>query len=155
MWRSVVKAGRGERMAKVSYFLYCANIDRKTIPGGGEIVSLDNPLATITPEFVPGMFSFSIAFSVLGVNVSDTNNTLRLQIVDEAGVAVVDTGDFPMAPLPPDETEVPDEHKGYNFSMDFRNVVFTHNGLYSTKIFFNKSEISEHPIYVCGKKTVK
>jgi len=142
-------------VAKVSYFLYCANIDRKTTSSGVEVVSLSNPLATINPEFVPGMFSFSIAFSILGVDVSGTNNRLRLQIVDEESNTIVDTDVIPMPQLPPDETEVPAEYKGYNFSMDFRNVVFTHNGLYSTKVFFNESEISEHPIYVCGNKTVK
>lgn len=141
-------------MAQVTYFIYCGNVDRKKIPEVGESIILENPFSVLTPEFIPGLFSFSIAFSILGVDATRPDNLLQIIISDEEGNIIADTNTVRINELPPDESNTPTEYKGINFTMDFRNVPFQHNGLYTTKVIFNTSLIYENSIYVSGKKTV-
>lgn len=136
-------------MPKVSFFVYCSNIERN-----GDFINIQNPISAITPDFIPGMFSFAVAFSVLGVDVTSGNNVIRLIIKDENNKLITDTNDIQIAKLPPDETPTPPEYKGYNFNMDFRNIAFYHDGLYTTQVFFNKELIYNNEIYVCGKQKV-
>ena len=50
------------------------------------------------------------------------------------------------------EIDLPSEYKGLNMSMDFRNVIFETEGIYSTGVFFNNQLLAENPIYVKGKR---
>ena len=65
-------------MAELTNFIYCINAER--IPskdGKSDSVNAIGVLSSLTPEFVPGTFSFSIIFSVLDVNISESN-TIRI-----------------------------------------------------------------------------
>lgn len=133
-------------MPYVSYFVYCLNIERN-----GDSVSIQNPISAITPDYVPGNFSFAVAFSVLDTDVTSSSNTIRLIILDENKQVVADTNETQIARLIPEESPTPDKYRGYNFNMDFRNLQFQHNGLYTTQVYFNHEKIYENEIYVCGK----
>ena len=63
-------------MAELTNFIYCINAER--IPskdGKSDSVNAIGVLSSLTPEFVPGTFSFSIIFSVLDVNISESNKS--------------------------------------------------------------------------------
>lgn len=42
------------------------------------------------------------------------------------------------------------EYQGIDINLDFRNVVFTHNGVYATEVLFNSFPLGKRVIYVCG-----
>lgn len=144
----------GNQMAKLTNFIYCINAER--VPaneGKGERMDAIGVLSAITPEFVPGTFSFSIIFSVLDVDVS-VDNTIQIKF-SKCGEEknLVDTGVVTIPSLPnEDEIGLPNEYKGLNMSMDFRNVIFETEGLYNTAVLFNNQLLADNIIYVKGKR---
>lgn len=141
-------------MAKLTNFIYCLNAERTSVnDGNGESVNAIGVLSALTPEFVPGTFSFSIIFSVLDIDISG-NNTIRI-VFSKKGEdkALVNSGIINIPPMPDTkEIDLPSEYKGLNMSMDFRNVIFETEGIYSTEVFFNNQLLAENPIYVKGKR---
>lgn len=141
-------------MANLTNFIYCINAER--VPAGngkGESINAIGVLATLTPEFVPGTFSFSIIFSILDIDISG-NNTIRIVFSkDGEDKTLVDSGTVLIPPISNDDAiDLPAEYKGLNMSMDFRNVIFESEGIYRTTIFFNDQLLSVNPIYVKGKR---
>lgn len=141
-------------MASLTNFIYCINAER--VPGNegkGENINAIGVLSALTPEFVPGTFSFSIIFSVLDIDIS-ANNTIQI-IFSKKGEEknLVNSGVITIPPLPnEDEIGLPNEYKGLNMSMDFRNVIFETEGLYNTEVIFNGQSLGNNPIYVKGKR---
>lgn len=141
-------------MANLTNFIYCINAERVPVGNGkGESINAIGVLATLTPEFVPGTFSFSIIFSILDIDISG-NNTIRIVFSkDGEDKTLVDSGTVLIPPISNDDAiDLPAEYKGLNMSMDFRNVIFEREGIYKTTIFFNDQLLSVNPIYVKGKR---
>ena len=70
-------------MARLSTFLYCLNAERhQANQGQGEAINAMGVLTLLTPEFVPGLFSFSIIFSILGIDPT-TNGQIKLVFKDK------------------------------------------------------------------------
>lgn len=141
-------------MAKLTNFIYCINAER--VPandGSGDSINAMGVMSALTPEFVPGTFSFSIIFSVLDVDVSE-NNTIQIVFSkDGENNSLVNSGIITIPPIANvDEVGLPNEYKGLNMSMDFRNVIFETEGLYNTSVFFNEKLLATNPIYVKGKR---
>ena len=70
-------------MADLTNFIYCINAER--IPsknGKTDSVNAIGVLSSLTPEFVPGTFSFSVIFSVLDIDISG-NNTVQITFFRE------------------------------------------------------------------------
>ncbi len=142
-------------MADLTNFIYCINAER--IPsknGKTDSVNAIGVLSSLTPEFVPGTFSFSIIFSVLDIDISG-NNTVQITFFREGEQKnLVDSGVITIPPLSPDSDDIqlPPKYQGLNMSMDFRNVIFEQEGLYNTKVIFNDQVLAIKPIYVKGKR---
>ena len=133
-------------MAKLASFIYCANTEKVSNPEKkDESINAIGVLSALTPEYVPGMFSFSVIFSVIDID-----------IFAKAGEdkALLDTGDIPVPPFTEkEEVMLPTEYRGATMSMDFRNVIFEENGLYSAKVFVNDEPLGDNYIYVQGRKS--
>lgn len=143
-------------MASLENFIYCLNAER-VVNENGEIGSNINALgvlATITPEYVPGAFSFSVIFTVLGVDMSSAENTVQVKFCRENDDKILVDSGILQLPAMPDDTgiELPGEYKGLNMSMDCRNVVFESEGVYVARIYFNEKFLGEKKIYVKGKR---
>lgn len=140
-------------MKKLMNFLYCDNVERTQIANGGEILNAMGIMSVLIPEFIPGSFSFSIAFSVIGVDVTKENMVQVVFYEKSNNTILVDTGAITIPPTTRDsQVMIPEEYHGLNMSMDFRNVVFEKEGLYSTKIVFNGDVIGENSIFVKSKR---
>ena len=138
-------------MANLSYFLYCLNAERQQSPQG-ESINANGVLTVLTPEFVPGLFSFSIIFSILDIEGS-SDSLIKIVFKDNSGNELINTGNISMPPVPTEEgIRLPSQYIGYNLSMDFRNVVFESEGEYTTDIYFNDTLIGSKPIYVKGRR---
>ena len=142
-------------MAKLTSFIYCLNAERQpSADGKGENLNAVGVLSSMTPEFIPGTFSFSIIFSVLGVDVKETN-TIQIVFKNEDNQSLLDTGVISLPSLDGEEgVQLPPEYKGYNMSMDFRNIVFEKNGVYHTEVFANGVLLGSPEIYVKGRRGI-
>lgn len=141
-------------MAKLTNFIYCLNAERVPASDGkGENINAVGIMSALTPEYVPGAFSFSIIFSILDINFSENNMIQIIFSKDGEENCLVDSGIITLQPqLYVDKVGLPNEYKGLNLSMDFRNVIFEAEGLYKTSVCFNNELLTEQPIYVKGVK---
>ena len=139
-------------MAKVSSFVYCLNAERiPTADAKGEMINAVGVLSAITPEYVPGTFSFSIIFSIVGIETK-ASNVIRIIFSDDTNKEIINSNDIPLPiPVVADQIELPEEYKGVNLCMDMRNVVLEKEGVYKTSIFFNNENIGTYEVYVKGK----
>lgn len=140
-------------MAKLANFIYCLSAERQQVPQGqGESINAMGVLTVLTPEFVPGTFSFSIIFSILDVDAS-SDSQIKIVFKEKGGKEIVNTGSITIPPAPAEVgVQIPSEYLGYNLSMDFRNVVFEHEGEYATEVYFNSVLLGTNVIYVKGRR---
>ena len=141
-------------MASLTNFIYCLSAERKPpAQGQGDAINAIGVLSVMTPEFVPGTFSFSIIFSILGVDITKVNE-LRVVFKDDSQDKVlINTENIRVTPMQNDDNiQLPAECTGYNLSMDFRNMVFESNGYYTTEIYLNDKFLDSRSIYVKGRR---
>lgn len=140
-------------MARISSFIYCIGSERNiSTDGKGEMINAVGVLSAITPEYVPGLFSFSIIFSLLDYD-QNISNTIKVVLSDDAQKEIINSNEIPL-PIrhEPDPIEIPNKYKGANVCMDMRNVLFEKEGVYKTTIYFNGNSIGVYEIYVKGRK---
>lgn len=132
-------------MARLKSFLYCEGVNIEQTPNGPKH-NLIGPLQTLSPMFIPGMFSFSIFMSISGKEVCEPC-TFRVAFkkvdMDEY---ILDTGN---QSLPGIEVEgnIPEDSHGFMINMDLKNVVIKSEGLYISEIYLNNIKIGESDIY--------
>lgn len=142
-------------MAKLANFIYCISAERVNSPDGKEQnINANGIVSALGLDYIPGGFSFAIVFSVLGVDVTVPSNTMRIILrKKDDPKPLVDTGNFVLPPITaPYDESLPDDYKGYNMTMDFRNVNFTEEGIYTTEVYFADKNIGDSSIYVFRKK---
>ena len=109
---------------------------------------------TMTPAFIPGMFSFSIVFGVLDVDLGKAHLlkcTFNSSIEEER--LIVDTGDIPLQILDQGiDKKLPKEMHGFIFAIDFRNATVRNDGNYYTEIFLDGNSLGKFPIIVKGNQ---
>lgn len=142
-------------MERITNFIYClnvANIQNEQ----GTTLNANGILATLLPEFIPGMFSFSIVFTILGLK--EKTYDFGVLFKDPEGNVVVDTGvvSVPFKEISlndKNKVSLPDEEKGLTLSLDLKNVILKTNGYYSTNVFCDGKNLGEFKIYAKGKNT--
>lgn len=141
-------------MAKVSPFIYCSQVDRPIAPDGsaGPINAL-GVMSTLILEYIPGTFSFSICFSLIGVDPVESDNAIRLLFrMKDSDRLLVDTGTIVLpSVLASTDVSLPALYAGIDCSIDFRNVIFEQEGLYATEVYYKNELMGEFEIYVAGK----
>lgn len=141
-------------MSELANFVYCLNAERRPLDDGKqESLNAIGILSVITPEFIPGMFSFSIVFSVQDVDPTKENSVRIVFSREGAEAPQIDSGDIVLPTLDdPDKIGLPKEYKGLNLSMDLRNVVFENEGIYFTDVYFNQQKIGRKNIYAKARR---
>lgn len=114
-------------MAKIKNFVYCLNIN--TVEGRTDIVGILNAM---TPEYIPGLFSFSIGFSLLDITEGEHSLVVKFRNPDKEVIAGIDNA---IVQYKKDEnSNLPDEEVGINVAAGMQNVNFKKAGLYSTEV---------------------
>jgi hypothetical protein len=133
-------------MPKILTFMYC---DRAEPNHQGQL-QIINPLLVLNPIFIPGMYSFSIAFGVMGIN-NDEDHTFRIQFLspnEDQPMIDSNTISIPKGVVPKVNLGLPQEFRSMMLNMDFRNVIFKTEGLYYTRVFIDNEHKDDFPIYV-------
>ncbi len=141
-------------MGRLNNFIYCMNAERVSNEGKGDFINAMGVLSVLIPEFVPGTFSFSIVFSVLDIDVSKNNSIQIVFSKNKDTNPLVNSGVIMIPPVPDEDggVRLPNEYRGLNMSMDFRNVVFEEEGVYNTAVYCNGELLANNLIYVKGKR---
>ena len=131
-------------MAKVSDIIVCMNATNTEGVG----VSAINILPAITPEYVPGLFTFSVVAIVLDLDLTK-NHSLRVDFKDPEGEIVVHVeGVLPSQEI---HSNLPSEQLGVNIAMDWNNVNFKRGGLFTIEVIIDEELLGEKQIFVKGK----
>lgn len=134
-------------MAKISNFIYCLN----SITNENE-ANIQGVLSAITPEYIPGTFSFSVFCSILDLN--NGNHTIKMQFKNPDDEILVNIeGMIPYEKQ--GNSNLPQEHAGINISSVWQNVVFKNSGLYKTIVIVDDIECGTYEIFVKGKNEVE
>ena len=130
-------------MARVSNFIYCLN----TITSENE-ANVFGVLSAITPEYVPGTFSFSVFCSILDLNVG--NHIVKMQFINPDEEVLLDIE----GTIPYEEqcnSNLPQEQMGINIGSSWQNVVLKKSGVYKTVVTIDGIECGTYEIFVKGK----
>lgn len=131
-------------MAKIKNFVYCLNIN--TVEGRTDIVGILNAM---TPEYIPGLFSFSIGFSLLDITEGEHSLVVKFRNPDKEVIAGIDNA---IVQYKKDEnSNLPDEEVGINVAAGMQNVNFKKAGLYSTEVIVDGISVGEYYIFAKGK----
>ncbi len=104
-------------MAKVNDIIFC--LKANNLEGAG--VSATNILTAINPEYVPGLFSFSIIVTFVDVDFSN-EHSISVELLDPECESVL-KAEGPI-PVLEDKSNIPNEYKGLNMAMELNNVNF-------------------------------
>lgn len=107
-------------------------------------------LSALTPDYIPGLFSFSVVSTVLDVDPKK-NHILRVAFVNEDGSEVIDASMEIKAPEILGDSNLPEKYRGLNLAMDWSNVDFKAPGLHTLTIYIDEEEVGKKEIYVKGK----
>lgn len=133
-------------MVRVSNFIYCLN----SVTSDAEANAF-GVLSAITPDFVPGSFSFSVLCSILGLE--DGNHSIKMQFIAPDGEILVNIdGIIPYERKT--DNNLPAEQIGINISTVWQNVTFKQSGMYKTIVTVDNSECGTYEIFVKGKNEV-
>lgn len=130
-------------MAVIKNFVYCLNTNNAD--GKNDVFGV---LATMTPEYVPGLFSFSVYFTVLGLKGGD--HQLALQFKDSEDVIAASVDNALIHYEPDAGSNLPDEYAGVNIAVNLQNVNIKHSGLYRMNVVLDGQSYGEFDIYVKG-----
>lgn len=133
-------------MAKVNNIIFCL----RTINMGEQGVSANTVLNAITPEYIPGLFSFSVIISLLDLDYS-SEHSFSVKFIDPNGENAINIENQTVPKVALDGGNLPNKYKGINIAMEWNNVNFKTSGLYTIKILYDGIEIGDKSIYVQGK----
>ncbi len=136
-------------MVTVKNFVFC--LSASNLAERQDVTGL---LSIMTPEYIPGLFTFSVYFTLLGLEEGE--HEIQLQFKDNAGIIVADT-DVSALPytMPESPIEIPKEYLGVNLAIMLQNVDIKHSGLYTIDIILDGNILESHDIFVKGKNEVK
>lgn len=131
-------------MAKVSDIIFCLRATNTEGTGA----SASTILTALTPEYIPGLFTFSVIITVLDITPGE-GHTITIDFLDPSKENVVHIeSDVPQIE---DDSNLPQEYKGLNMAMDWNNVNLKMSGLYNIRVSFDGAVIQEKSIFVKGK----
>ena len=136
-------------MVRLTNFVYCAD---SRLTNEKNAVDALNILSVFKPSYIPGPFTFSIVFSLIGVE-ENNRNRIRIEFQQDFGAKEIlfNSGEIVIPEFKKDNLNE-DKITGLNFRFEFKNVIFKENGLYVTKIYFNDELLGERLIPIEGGK---
>lgn len=133
-------------MAKIDNFIYCLNVDRA--PENQNIVIIKGISCSLSPDFIPGNYTFAIAFSVLDIDEGEHN--IKIQFVNPQEEVVANVDDIKIIYVH-EKNNIPNKWKGVNVTLSLNNVVIQSEGIYKTIVFFDGEKLNEKEIYIAKK----
>lgn len=130
----------------VQDIIFCLNaINRENEGASANVI-----LSAINPEYVPGLFSFSVIITVLDIDTSKEHKiSVYLKAPNEE--LVVDLNDVTVPSMPKQDSNLPKEYLGLTVALDLNNVNFRTSGLYNLDIIIDNQRLSGKSIFVKGK----
>ena len=130
-------------MARISNFVYCLNAT-----ASGMEANAMGILSAITPDYIPGAFSFSVFCSI--VDLEDGNPNIKMQFYSPDNKILANLeGAIPYAK--PEDVNLPKEHVGVNIACMLQNILLEKSGMYRMDVTVDGMFCGSYEIFVKGK----
>ena len=134
-------------MPNISNFTYCLDSSSNNIS-----TTINGVLNVITPDYIPGNFSFSVFLSIL--DIQPGTHELKMIFKDpDDNIAVNIAGNVVFEN--PQNALVPLDYLGINVSANWNNVLFEKSGEYKTEVYVDEELIESFKIYAIGKNELR
>lgn len=134
-------------MAQFSMFMIFESLNQEE-----RECQLNNPIAIIQPDAIPGNFSFVIAFNIFDLT-PQRENVLSIAFISPTGVRTEMMHERNVKlPIDDEESALPADRKhAVSMNLDVRNFLFREEGIYTFSVVLNGNEY-EHsfPVYKKG-----
>lgn len=131
-------------MAKVCDIIFCLRATNTDEQGA----CANTVLTALSPEYVPGLFTFSVIITLLDIEPGK-EHSITIEFISPENENVVHIES--QVPQIEDSSNLPQEHKGLNLAMDWNNINFKTSGLYKIQVKLDDTLLAEKSIYVKGK----
>lgn len=141
-------------MAIIKNFIYCLGTRIQTKNEEPALTVIEGVLNCLTPDFVPGNYSFSVSFSLLGLEKNE-EYTVETVFINAEERELVRTDSITLNGNLEEQNKhnIPKEYFGYNLGIEFKNVIIEKEGIYTTRVYINGECQGEYRIYAKGKQT--
>lgn len=129
-------------MARLENVIFCLTATRSS-----NQISANNIMAVLTPEYIPGLFSFSVILTVLDVE-PNSKHMIYVKFIDQHQEVI---GEAKGEVILEDNSNIPSEYKGLNITINWTNLNIKTTGLYQLIVYWDTNQIGEKEIYVQGK----
>lgn len=131
-------------MVKLENVIFCMHAE--SVSGRG--VTAETILATLFPDYIPGLFTFSVILIILGLD-PQADHSFKAEFWSPSGECVVNIGGPFSIPNP--DLSIPQEYQGVNLAMNWNNTNLRSSGVYKLKVWVDNKLIGEKDIFVKGK----
>ena len=131
-------------MAKLKNFIYCLNVNAEN--GRTDVIGVLNAM---TPEYIPGLYSFSINFALLGIDEGEHLLVVKFKDPDNNVIAGIDNETILYKK--DEKSNLPNEEMGISVAAGLQNVNFKTSGIYTTEVILDGTLMGEYQIFAKGK----
>lgn len=131
-------------MPTIKNFVFCLNANN--VEGNRDALGI---FSVMTPEYIPGLFSFTVYFTIL--DLSEGEHDLTLKFKDSNGDIIASVDNAPIQYVKDTTSNLPDKYLGVNVAVNLQNVDIKHSGLYEMEVIFDKECQGTFDMYVKGK----
>lgn len=130
-------------MARVNDIIFCLN--STNLPGQGACAN--TILSVLSPEYIPGLFSFSVIITLLDLS-PDKKQKMRVVFKNDEEIVGELEGPLPVFDEP---CNLPQEYKGINLAIDWNNMNLKKDGIYTLSVYIDDEKVKDKEIFVKGK----
>lgn len=130
---------------RVSDIIFCLKATNSAETG----VNADRIVNVLNPDYIPGLFTFSIIVMILDYDVTQTHSLL-LELSSPSNEQVVKL-DTIIPSIAGEPSNLPKEYQGVTFAIDCNNTNLKSSGLYKLTVTIDGLTVGEKEIFVKGK----
>ncbi len=106
-------------------------------------------MTAMSPEYIPGLFSFSVNFTLLDLTEGEHRITINFKNPEKETITTIDN--VKLEYKKDENSNLPDEHMGVNVAAGLQNVDFKQSGNYSTQVILDGKDMGEFEVFAKGK----
>lgn len=134
-------------MPSIKNFLFCLNSNNSN--GANNVNGI---MCAMTPEYVPGLFSFGVNFAIL--DLTEGTHNISLKFNDPTGACIASIEDASLNYTKDDNSNLPDQYVGVNVAANLQNVDIRRSGLFSMDVLLDQVKLGTYEIFVKGKNEI-
>jgi hypothetical protein len=133
-------------MSEVVFVVYSEGMQTENQPQGQRTI-IQGPLLGLSPNYIPGLFSFVVTVGIIGVDV-DVDHTLKYIFKDSNGKNVIPETELALPNATGNSKNLQPEMRGVTVSIDIRNADLQVEGQYISEFYLDGTSLGSFLVQV-------